>query len=89
MVKRIRRGLFGSITKYKSLWCLHSDWLIVKAISNKRRCPITELMHEMIQNYLECHEQNHKKQIEDLKEKLTILAAEYRKYQNRFGVIKD
>jgi len=89
MVKRIRKGLFGSVTKYKALWCSHSDWLTVKALSNKKYCSITQLTHEMIQVYLECHEQNHKKQIEDLNEKLIILAAELRKYRDRFGVIKD
>lgn len=87
MVKRIRKGLFGSITKYKSLWCTHSDWLTVKALSEKKRCPITQLLHEMIKNYLECAGQNHEKQIGDLADKVDILAYELRKYRDKFGIL--
>ena len=43
----------------------------------------------MIKVYIECHELNHEKQIEDLNAKVIILAAEVRKYRERFGVIKD
>jgi len=89
VVKRIRKGLFGSITKYKPLWCLHNDWVTVKALSEKKLISITKLIHDMIKVYLECHEQNHNKQIESLNNKVIILAAEVRKYRDRFGIIKD
>jgi len=46
-------------------------------------------IHKVLLVYNECHGQNHKKQIEDLDDKLVLLAAELRKYHNRFGIIKD
>jgi len=90
MAHYIREGLFRrKTTKYKTLWCNHDDWLLFRALAAQLNRTIIETMHEVLHVYLECHEQNHKKQIEDLDDKLVLLAAELRKYQERFGIIKD
>lgn len=90
MADYIPRGLFRKkTTKYKTLWCNHADWLMFRALAARLNRTIIETMHEVLHVYLECHEQNHKKQIEDLDNKLTLLAAELRKYRARFGIIKD
>ena len=82
MVKKIRTGLLGKkITKYKPLWCSHADWVILKSLAGRENRTMIEMIHKVVSVYLECTEQNHKKQIEDLDGKLIILAAEVRKYQ--------
>jgi len=86
MVKKIRTGLLGKkVTKYKPLWCSHADWLILKSLASRDNRTMIEMLHEVLVVYNECTLQNHKKQIEDLDDKLTLLAAEVRKYQNKFG----
>jgi hypothetical protein len=90
MADYIKRGLFRKkTTKYKTLWCNHADWLIFRALAARSNRTIIETMHEVLIVYNECQGQNHKKQIEDLDDKLVILAAELRKYRDRFGIIKD
>ena len=86
MVKKIRTGLFKKkVTKYKPLWCSHADWVILKSLAVRENRTMIEMIHEALSVYIECTGQNHKKQIEDLDGKLIILAAEVRKYQNKFG----
>ena len=90
MADYLKRGLFRKkVTKYKPLWCNHADWLIFKALAARLNRTIIEMMHEVLIVYNECHGQNHKKQIKDLDDKLVLLAAELRKYRDRFGIIKD
>ena len=86
MVKKIRTGLLGKkVTKYKPLWCSHADWLILKSLASRENRTMIEMIHEALSVYLECTGQDHKKQIEDLDQKMIILAAEYRKYREKFG----
>ena len=90
MAHYIRTGLFRKkTTRYKTLWCNHADWLIFKALAAQLNRTMTETMHEVLVVYNECQGQNHKKQIEDLDDKLTLLAAELRKYRARYGIIRD
>jgi len=77
--------LFTKTTKYKPVWCNHADWLILKALAARDNRTMIEMLHEVLLVYNECTGQNHKKQIEDLDAKWIILAAEVRKYQNKFG----
>jgi len=63
--------------------------LIFKALAARLNRTIIEMMHEVLTVYNECTLQNHKKQIEDLDDKLVLLAAELRKYRDRFGIIRD
>jgi len=85
MVKKVRTGLFTKTTKYKPLWCNHADWLIFKALAARDNRTMIEMLHEILLVYNECTEQNHKKRMEDLDEKLIILAAELRKYRDKYG----
>ncbi|MBA7590712.1 hypothetical protein ES708_32842 [subsurface metagenome] len=65
------------------------DWITMKSLSKRLNCTMIEMLHEVLLVYNECHGQNHKKQIEDLDNKLTLLAAELRKYRARYGIIRD
>lgn len=76
-------------TKYKPIWCNHADWMIMKSLQERLNCTMLQLQRTLIETYLTCKEQKHEKQIEDLDKKLIILAAELRKYRERFGIIKD
>ncbi len=88
MVKKIRTGLFRKkITKYKPLWCNHADWLIFKAWAARENRTMVEMIHEALLVYNECKGKNHEKQIEDLDDKLTLLAAELRRYRDKYGIL--
>ena len=90
MAHYLKQGLFRKkVTKYKPLYCNHADWLIFRALAARLNRTIIETLHEVLIVYNECHGQNHKKQIEDLDDKLTLLAAELRKYRARYGIIRD
>ena len=85
MVKKVRTGLFTKRTKYKPVWCNHADWITLKALTTRLNCTMIQLQHTLIETYLTCKEQNHQKQIDDLADKVDILAAEVLKYRNKFG----
>jgi hypothetical protein len=88
MVKKIRAGFFGKkVTKYKPLWCNHADWVILKSLAGRENRTMIEMIHEALSVYLECTEQDHRRQIESLENQRIILAAELRKYQDRFGTL--
>lgn len=90
MADYIRRGLFRrKTTKYKTLWCNHSDWLLFRALAARLHFTIIEMLHEVLTVYTRCTEEKHEQKIESLENQRFILAVELKKYRDRFGVIKD
>ena len=89
ILDKIRVGLLKRVTKYKPIWCTHGDWLIMKTLGKRLNCTMLKLQHDLIHTFITCKEQNHEKQIDDLADKVDILAAEVLKYRNRYGIIKD
>jgi len=57
----------------------------MKSLSERLNCTMLQLQRTLIETYLTCKEQKHDKQIADLNEKLIILAALVRKYEEKFG----
>ena len=78
MAQKIRIGLFKKTTRYKTLWCNHADWITFKALAARMNRTMIETLHEVMRVYIECIEQNHKKQISDMQDKVDILALELR-----------
>ena len=90
MAHYIREGLFRrKTTKYKTLWCNHDDWFLFRAVAQRLRLTIIEMLHEVLTVYLKCTSEKHEQKIESLENQRFILAAELKKYRDRFGVIKD
>ena len=89
MAKKVRTGLFTKKTKYKPVWCNHADWITLKSLTMRLNCTMIELLHNIIQVFITCKENDHEKQINDLSDKVDILAYELRRYRDKFGVIKD